>query len=574
MINHRDDSDTSTSSPEDANKIPSRRQLLALGGTAVTALMAAACAEGAEGGEGAYQFGTIQQALGTNPDVDAVETLADLKAITPGTSDPQVYVMLGRDTAGDGGGGIFYWSAGDTDPDDDGTIIEPNPGGGRWRRLVRAGWVNVAWFGARADYHPSVGYQDNSAPFQAALDSLRDRFGTGTVYVPPGRYGFDGPVLLRTALQGLTIQGPARNETSDAELVNNSSGLPLFRSDDGSTSFITFEDLSFRAESGAGHIIQSTHGMNAWTIRRVFYYLYEATASFLNHGKNGSSVASSVSTFIIDEVIGKSLSVAATVPQIEMTCTPGYVLSNIQVRSALFLTQNSSTSAPQIRLVNEHSSANCGCQFEHIVMQSAFGGGIHLHGINNVLINSLTDADTGPAHNPVILLLKKNISGQGNLTATIMESRIEGIVALENDYPAEEWPSLTVIGGWLGTLDNQDGYVHCINARIANYTAGAQLPLRIKRNMLLGVEGIRSDHTAVASRRPLTGTHTVPAGDLNSFVPFAPLAELSGDYNVFLSGPDSDNYWVGAQSASGFYIRRPSATPPPPAVDVKWLVVT
>ncbi|HTE18506.1 MAG TPA: hypothetical protein VK689_09005, partial [Armatimonadota bacterium] len=76
----------------------------------------------------------------------------------------KVVIAQGCNVPGDGGGGIFYWSASGTD--DGGTFIVPNATTGAtgvgWRRL-HSGELSVRWFGARGD-----GTTD-AAAFTAAL---------------------------------------------------------------------------------------------------------------------------------------------------------------------------------------------------------------------------------------------------------------------------------------------------------------------------------------------------------------------------------------------------------------------
>lgn len=547
----------------------SRRDLLAIGGAGLGALLASACADNADGEE----FGEIALALGSNNDVKAVATMADLEALYPASppaaTDPQVYVLLGHSAIGDGGGGIFYWSSGDTTPPDGGTIVEPTSGGGRWRRLSPHGYVNVAWFGATPDYTVATNpYQDNSSAFQDALDSLRDSFGTGRLYVPPGRYGFDNPVLLDSTLQGLTVAGPGRNEAADAELINNSNGLPLFKSDNGSTSFVTFEDLSFRAEQGASHLIQSTHGMNFWNLRRIFYYLYEPSASFLFHGAlTQNDDAYTVATLILDELVGKSL-VDATTPQIDLSCTSGYVISNVHVRNALLLSYGSSTSAPQIQIANYAPSANTSCQFEHVIMEIPTGGGIHLYGLNNVILNSVTDVDSGQ-NGHIIVRIEKSNSLQGNQTVTLNECRLEGVLEIRNGYGGE-WPSLTIIGGFVGTLRNNSGSATVINAKVANYDVNSVEPLRIQNGSISGVRGLSGQNTEPAIN--LAGVAKFCAGESAINVLFATPESSTQDYNVLLTPQENAKYWINpsAKGPSFFQIKRDSTAND---AEVGWMII-
>ena len=59
-------------------------------------------------------------------------------------------IAHGRSAAGDGGGGTFSWDPSSTAGDDDGTIIVPSTGTGRWVRIYN-GPISVKWFGATGD---------------------------------------------------------------------------------------------------------------------------------------------------------------------------------------------------------------------------------------------------------------------------------------------------------------------------------------------------------------------------------------------------------------------------------------
>ena len=114
--------------------------------------------------------------------VSAADSIAELRTYVASGSNADV-VMRGYYTAGDGGGGHFYWDAVSTDRDDRGTTIIPasNPACGRWKRSYQ-GEVNAKWFGAVGD-----GVTADSAAIQAALDYV-DRQGGGKVFLPKGTY--------------------------------------------------------------------------------------------------------------------------------------------------------------------------------------------------------------------------------------------------------------------------------------------------------------------------------------------------------------------------------------------------
>lgn len=90
---------------------------------------------------------------------EVVKTIADLRAIRNANAE-----VLGYHTAGDGGGGLFYWDNTSIENDNDGTIIQATGiTTGRWKR-VYSGAVNVKWFGAKGD-----GITDDRQAFNKAL---------------------------------------------------------------------------------------------------------------------------------------------------------------------------------------------------------------------------------------------------------------------------------------------------------------------------------------------------------------------------------------------------------------------
>lgn len=125
-----------------------------------------------------------------------VNSITDLRATVATISDPTCTV-LGYATAGDEGGGDFYWDSTAMEPDNNGTIIMLNTGTpGRWKR-VYSGAVNVTWFGAKGD-----GIADDDAAIQAAINVAGEE---GSVLLPgEKKYKVSNVIKIK---KGLTVQG-------------------------------------------------------------------------------------------------------------------------------------------------------------------------------------------------------------------------------------------------------------------------------------------------------------------------------------------------------------------------------
>lgn len=107
-----------------------------------------------------------------------VDTRANLRALAaPTGATSKVVGLEGCLAAGDGGGGVFFWSSIDTTPDDNGTVIQPTGGAaaGRWRR-IDSGPLNARWFGA------GLGAADDRATLQAVIDLVSPAAAASSIY--------------------------------------------------------------------------------------------------------------------------------------------------------------------------------------------------------------------------------------------------------------------------------------------------------------------------------------------------------------------------------------------------------
>jgi hypothetical protein len=109
----------------------------------------------------------------------SLESIAALRADSIPSVDDFNVEVLGYYTAGDEGGGGFYWDAASTSADDNGVTILPtgHTGPGRWKRILEDN-LSVRFFGATGD-----GVTDDSAAWIAA-DAFVLINGGGKVSIP------------------------------------------------------------------------------------------------------------------------------------------------------------------------------------------------------------------------------------------------------------------------------------------------------------------------------------------------------------------------------------------------------
>lgn len=184
-----------------------------------------------------------------------VTSLALLRLLDP-TEWPDGYQVNvgGYAAVNDGGGGMFVYSPTAVAADNDGTIVEPSNGIGRWFRVF-SGPLNVRWFGATGN-----DVTDDTASIQAALDSAATGNGAttvmgATVFIPAGIYVVSSLNMLRgTALVGAGMMQTIlnRTDTTGNGIQFDSTGLAVNATQDS----ITIRDLSLVqigvATNGAG----------------------------------------------------------------------------------------------------------------------------------------------------------------------------------------------------------------------------------------------------------------------------------------------------------------------------------
>lgn len=174
-----------------------------------------------------------------------VETIAQLRAMSPHADGTKVFV-LGYYGKGDGGGGEYHYAATNIEPDNGGTIIQPDslPASGRWV-LTKNKYVSLEQFGAKLD-----GITNDTLPIQNAFDS-----GVFNLYSGPGiavvgaltittafTYKANDTAFKTTGTAEITIQDTTNVSIYGLEydgnnFTNNSHGFLVQRA-----SYITIED--------------------------------------------------------------------------------------------------------------------------------------------------------------------------------------------------------------------------------------------------------------------------------------------------------------------------------------------
>jgi hypothetical protein len=134
-----------------------------------------------------------------------VDTIAALKAL-PVANISRVYVA-GYYAAGDGGGGFFYGDTTSVATADNGLVVAPNAGSGRWLRDIEGATINVKWFGIKGD---------NTTESLTLLNAARDAAIAlkGRLYFPSvtNRYLLPSAgLVIPDNTHGLRISGDARS---------------------------------------------------------------------------------------------------------------------------------------------------------------------------------------------------------------------------------------------------------------------------------------------------------------------------------------------------------------------------
>ncbi len=135
-------------------------------------------------------------------DITVVSSIANLRALDTSTDDEAF--VTGYYADGDGGGGHYTYDSGSSASDNNGTVIAPDVGSGRWL-LVETHPVTVKQFGAKGDNST-----DDRASIQAAIDAVSVA-GGGIVIIQEGTYLFGSALIYKS---NVAIRGLGRGATT------------------------------------------------------------------------------------------------------------------------------------------------------------------------------------------------------------------------------------------------------------------------------------------------------------------------------------------------------------------------
>lgn len=144
----------------------------------------------------------------------------------------------GYSSTGDGGNGTFVYNSASSATDDNGTIIQPTSGSGRWLRAYE-GNISPRWFGAKGDDSTN-----DTTAVQAAVNLAKSS--GGRAFLPAGTYQVDG--INIADVQGLTVIGEGRLKTIIKARALCAAVLNL----SGSLHSLTFRDFGVDGSLGSG----------------------------------------------------------------------------------------------------------------------------------------------------------------------------------------------------------------------------------------------------------------------------------------------------------------------------------
>ncbi len=146
----------------------------------------------------------------------STSTIATLKAqsVTFLATGTPVYVQ-GYYTAGDGGGGIFVYNSASSATANDGTIVQPTTGSGRWIRPASATFYTIQ-FGVKADNST-----DNTSRINLCIAAALASPSVASTGAPIVEF-MPGPTVISNADNAIVFTGPLIVHGNGAQLRVNS----------------------------------------------------------------------------------------------------------------------------------------------------------------------------------------------------------------------------------------------------------------------------------------------------------------------------------------------------------------
>lgn len=135
--------------------------------------------------------------------------------------------VSGYSSSADGGDGLFVYNSPSSATDNDGTVLAPGVGSGRWLRCFQ-GATNVRWFGAKGD-----GVSNDTSKLQAAMDFNASLGRDTCLFIPAGLY-------LSNALD---FSAAAYQTAFKFSIVGEGSGTRLVSTVAGANPFIKIGEL-------------------------------------------------------------------------------------------------------------------------------------------------------------------------------------------------------------------------------------------------------------------------------------------------------------------------------------------
>jgi hypothetical protein len=171
----------------------------------------------------------------TFPDAGAVSARFELASVAELLAFPREFLrngdcvlVRGYETAGDGGGGLFYFDALSITAANGGTVFALDAGVGRWKRVFD-GAINVKWFNARGD-----GSTDDTSAVQASLTAGRE------IEIPNGTFIVSGLSVVGATGKAIRGVGTLKHKAGVSPGISDEI-LLLSGSTDISISGITFD---------------------------------------------------------------------------------------------------------------------------------------------------------------------------------------------------------------------------------------------------------------------------------------------------------------------------------------------